>query len=752
MDKVVKRDGRVVDFDGEKIRIAVRKAMDDVGFKYPSFVDCVVCPIEKLEQEQITVEEIQDMVEENLMRAKMYGVAKAYIRYRYKRELVRQGNTTDQTIKELLNGENEYWNTENSNKNAKVVTVQRDYIAGITSTDIARRFLLPKDVVEAHDAGIIHIHDMDYMAQNALTNCFSGNTKFVTDQGVRRFDDFYDGDKVKVKDKDGVWRSATVRTYGKQQMFDVTFRSCRQTKTITCTKNHRWILKDGTITTELKEGDILTALPDSRTNINDMDDDEVRAFTFGFVLGDGSDINNSKGARCRLCGDKVKYLDLFIRAGYQYHPIPNSSDYIVTNKKEYSKQTFLTNECWKILPLKQKIALFNGLYSADGAIKTNRMSTADKRMEALIEDLSALAGYYISSAKEEVRDTEFKSGAYLKTYRFTVSQPVNHQWKVEEIKPHYNKLYPNSGTKKGMRIVNTPIVAWCVEEPVTHSFTLDGGIVTGNCCLINLEDMLMNGTVVNGVTIDPQKRLLTATTVTTQIIAAVASSMYGGNTITLTHLAPFVRMSRDIYIKEAEEIFAFVEDVNEKDKRIASYVERKLKKEIKDSVQTFNFQLNSLATTNGQSPFTSVFMHVMEDPEYEVETAMLIEEFLKQRITGMKNEVGVYVTQAFPKLLYCLDEYNVTPDSKYYWLTELAAKSTAKRMNPDYISAKVMREQKINKFGNGDVYPCMGCRSFLTPDRINGNPAKALNYVEGKPKYYGRLTTPNGATLNSVNA
>ena len=228
-----------------------------------------------------------------------------------------------------------------------------------------------------------------------------------------------------------------------------------------------------------------------------------------------------------------------------------------------------------------------------------------------------------------------------------------------------------------------------------------------NCCLINLEDMLMNGTVVNGVTIDPQKRLLTATTVTTQIIAAVASSMYGGNTITLTHLAPFVRMSRDIYLKEAEEIFAFVEDAKEKDKRIASYVERKLKKEIKDSVQTFNFQLNSLATTNGQSPFTSVFMHVMEDPEYEIETAMLIEEFLKQRITGMKNEVGVYVTQAFPKLLYCLDEYNVTPDSKYYWLTELAAKSTAKRMNPDYISAKVMREQKINKFGDGDVYPCI---------------------------------------------
>lgn len=664
--EVVKRNGRVVPFDECKIRTAVQKAMKEVNYPHLGMADCVVYPIRDLEKETMSVEEIQDEVEKLLIQCKLVDVAKAYIRYRYKRELVRQGNTTDITIKELLDGTNEYWNTENSNKNAKIVTVQRDYLAGITSTDIAKRFLLPKEVVEAHEKGIIHQHDMDYMAQRSLNNCFSGSTKFVTDQGVKRFDEFYDGDKVKVKDKDGVWRDATVRTYGKQKMFDITFRACRQTKTITCTQNHRWILKDGTVTTELKEGDILTALPDSRTNISQMNDEECKYFAFGFILGDGSDITNSTGVRCRLCGDKVSYLDIFTRSGYQYNQIKGSDDYIVYSKKEYSKQTFLNNQCWKLLSLKQKIALFNGYYAADGGMRANKVSTSDKRLEEMIEDISALAGYYISSAKDEVRDTPYKSDAYLKTYQFTVHQPVNHQWKVEEIKPHHSKRYPNSHGRKGTRIVNPPMVAWCVEEPVTHSFTLDGGIVTGNCGLINLEDMLMNGTVVNGVAIDAQHRLLTATTVATQIIAAVASSQYGGCTITLSHLAPFVRMSYNAYLDEGKGLFNFIGDQVEREERIKNYADQKIKKEIRDSVQTFNYQVNSMATTNGQAPFLSVFMWIDENPEYEKEVVALIEEFLRQRIKGMKNEVGVYITQAFPKLLYCLDDNNITPDSKYY--------------------------------------------------------------------------------------
>lgn len=434
--KIIKRNGTEVQFDKTKIIIAINKANNEVKdskltsdniYQIATSIEEYCSNIDKI----LSVEDIQDLVEEKLMAA-CKKTARAYVRYRYKRELVREGNTTDKTIKELLDGNSDYWNKENSNKDSKIVTVQRDYIAGITNTDIARRFLLPKDVCKAHDKGIIHQHDMDYLAQMALNNC----------------------------------------------------------------------------------------------------------------------------------------------------------------------------------------------------------------------------------------------------------------------------------------------------------------------CLINLEDMLQNGTMLNGVKIDPQHRLLTATTVATQIIASVASSQYGGTTISITHLAPYVRMSYESYLDQAKKYF------DTEDKQVL-YAKDMIKKEIKDSVQTFNYQINTLFTTNGQAPFLSVCMYLNENPEYTKEIAMLTEEFLNQRILGMKNENDVYVTPAFPKLLYVLDENNIHEDSEYWYLTVLAAKCTTKRMVPDYISAKVMKELKINQYGYGDVYPCMGCRSFLTPDRIKGNPAKAKNYVEGKPKYYGRFNM-GVTTINLV--
>lgn len=215
-----------------------------------------------------------------------------------------------------------------------------------------------------------------------------------------------------------------------------------------------------------------------------------------------------------------------------------------------------------------------------------------------------------------------------------------------------------------------------------------------NCCLINLEDMLQNGTNINGVHIDKPHRLITATTIATQIITGVTSSQYGGTTITLTHLAPFVRSSYNAYIKKYTERGLSPTQVEQ-------FAKEDLKKEVEDSVQTFNYQINSMSNCNGQSPFTSVFMYLNEDTEYAEEVAMLIEEFLKQRIKGMKNRVGQFMTQAFPKLLYALDENNIHEDSKYYYLTKLAVECTAKRMVPDYISVKKMKELK------GDVYPCI---------------------------------------------
>ena len=428
--KVQKRDGRLVNFNEQKIVDAILSAFKEVDGELSNYavekatnIASYIKGYYEDEDDYIpNIEEIQDLVEKGLMSTKRKDVAKAYVLYREERTRNR-GNLTDKSVADLLDGTSEYWNSENANKNAYVVTTQRDYLAGITSTDITRRLLLSKEIVEAHDAGIIHFHDADYFAQNALNNC----------------------------------------------------------------------------------------------------------------------------------------------------------------------------------------------------------------------------------------------------------------------------------------------------------------------CLINLNDMLQNGTVINGVMIEKPHKFLTACTIATQIILGVSSSQYGGCTISLTHLAPFVRDSYNYYVKKYQDY-----GLDKKD--CGKLAEIDLKKEIEAGVQTFNYQVNSMTNTNGQAPFLSVCMYLGETDEYKEELAMIIEEFLRQRMLGFKNEQGVYITPAFPKLLYVLEEDNIHKNSKYWYLTLMAAECTAKRMVPDYISEKVMKENKINlKNGKGECYACMGCRSFLTPDRIIGNPAKALDYDETKGKYYGRF-------------
>lgn len=240
---------------------------------------------------------------------------------------------------------------------------------------------------------------------------------------------------------------------------------------------------------------------------------------------------------------------------------------------------------------------------------------------------------------------------------------------------------------------------------------------TYNCELINLEDMLQNGTVINKKLIEKPKSLRTAMTIVTQIAAQVASCTYGGQTVSLSHIAPFVRISKEKITKKYHEMNLPITD-----RYLEELINRELQDEIKDAVQTFNYQVSTLMTTNGQSPFISVCMYISENPEYEVETVMLIEEFLKQRIAGMKNEYGVVATQTFPKLLYFLDENNTYPGSQYYWLTKLAAHSTALRMNPDVISVKKMKEL------HGYAFPPMGCRAFLSVFHDENN----------EPIFYGR--------------
>ncbi len=241
------------------------------------------------------------------------------------------------------------------------------------------------------------------------------------------------------------------------------------------------------------------------------------------------------------------------------------------------------------------------------------------------------------------------------------------------------------------------------DEGIIHIHDMDYAAqkTLTNCCLINLEDMLQNGTVINGVTIDKPHRLITASTIASQIIACVASSQYGGSSITLTHLAPFVRDSYNLYLEKYKNR-GFNEELSVK------YAKEDTKKEIADSIQTLNYQINSLMTTNGQTPFLTIFLYLNETKEYKEELAALIEEMLNQRILGMKNRQGVYVTVAFPKLIYCLEEDNIKEGTKYWYLTELAAKCSAKRLVPDYISEKVMKQLKVDSNGNGHCFPSMG--------------------------------------------
>lgn len=578
---IMKRSGERVPFNESKIVRAIEKANAEVTI-----------PLEKMSTEKIaeiaaqirrdaenagrdlSVEEIQDKVEDSLMIAGYCTLARLYITYRYKHNLDRKKSTLDKKIESLINvkinkdgsvsGGNEEVNQENSNKDTKVLSVQRDYMAGEWSREYTTKNLLPEDVVNAHRSGLIHVHDTDYMAQPEH-NCFSSKTEFVTRNGVVSFADCKDGQVVEVLDKDGMWREATAKCYGKQKLQNVVLKKGDEEKLVSCTANHRWILSDETVTTALKEGDVL-------------------------------------------------YGNL-----------------------------------WKV----------DSITACDGAL----------------EDV------------------------------------------------------------------------WCVEEPITHSFTLAGGIVTGNCCLINLEDMLQNETCISGTKIERPKSFMTASTVASQIIAQVASSQYGGQTISLAHLAPFVDISRQKILKRLSKEMSDI-GIEVTEEKLKELAEKEVRKEVENGCQTLQYQLITLQTTNGQAPFVTVFMYLNEakNEREKEDLALLIEVMLKQRMLGVKDSSGYYITPAFPKLIYCLQEDNINEDGKYWYLTELAAKCTAKRMVPDYISEKKMLELK------GDVYPSMGCRSFLTPDRCSekvGNIAHALNYEEGKPKYYGRFNQ-GVVTINLV--
>lgn len=734
---IIKRNGSEVAFDKQKIFDAIKGANKDAPHHERLSDEAIMTVTDRVTTQchnlghTPSVEEIQTLVENALMDSGSHSVAREYITYRYEHDAGRDTTELEQRVLALVNGTNEDDKQENSNKNPDILSVQRDYLAGEVSKAITWKRLVPPDIVKAHNEGIIHFHDGDYFIQHSH-NCFHGNTKFVTDKGIKAFNEFHDGDTVIVKDKDGNMREATVRRYKPQPMRRITLKAGRRSTTVRCTPDHRWILADGSVTTNLKIGDYLYKLQDSTEyNIDNFEDAE--AFCVGFIVGDGCDTKYDT-VQARLCGNKKQYANIFLQAGYKLSEIKDSDDLVATRKGAF-KQDFLNARAWRFMTAEHKALAFHGLYAADGStsdIGTHRISTTDERVEKFIQDTSALAGYYVSNKRETYYDTNYKTNARIVNYHLIVSQPENLKWKVVNIDENLRNGHTYD--------------TWCVEEPITNSFTLAEGIVTGNCCLINLADMLQNGTVISGTMIEKPHSFATACNIATQIIAQVASNQYGGQTVTLSHLAPFVDISRQkIRENVIEEMTnAGIEITTE---QCESIVDDRLKKEIKAGIQTIQYQVETIMTTNGQAPFITVFMYLDEVPEGQIrdDLAMIIEETIRQRYRGVKNEAGVWATPAFPKLVYVLDEDNIYPDSKYYYITQLAAKCTAKRMVPDYVSAKIMRQLKLSadeEPGQGDVYGPMGCRSFLTPDRSgNGfdNIANAGNWEPDTPKYYGRF-------------
>lgn len=395
-------------------------------------------------------------------------------------------------------------------------------------------------------------------------------------------------------------------------------------------------------------------------------------------------------------------------------------------------------------------AILKAMKNGSGIVKpkiaediANEIYEENKDKEELnISDIESMVYDKLITKKQRLTAKAYEGYRSIREFQRENNNTIDEQ--ISELLDRDSDYWNNENSNKNATLVTTqrdymagivstditrrnllsPEIVQAHDEGIIHFHDADyfGQNALHNCDLINLEDMLQNGTVINEVRIDKPHRLITATTIATQIITAVTSSSYGGATINLAHLAPFVRDSYNRYLEKYH-------NRNHSEKDCIKYAREDLKKEITDAVQTFNYQCNSMTNTNGQSPFLSVFMYLNDTEEYKEELAMLIEEFLIQRIQGLKNTVGVYVTQAFPKLLYVLEEDNITEDSPYWYLTKLAAQCTAKRLVPDYISEKIMLETKIDKNGNGNCYGCMGCRSFLTP------------YVDenNKPKYWGRF-------------
>lgn len=747
--KIRKRDGKEVEFDATKIKKALTSANNSISENklQPYQIDTIVIDIlHKVNSMNNvpTVDDIQSMIIKEIVSRNKPELAEAYITYKYQHDEMRSGNSyLLSQVNSLLAGTNQDVIADNSNKSPTHHNVARDYMAGFVCKEIAKNNL-PADIWDAHKEGTIHFHDADYSPAMAMHNCFRRSTKFVTNKGIKSFDDFNDGDSVVVSDRYGVPRVATVHNYGKRKFNKITFklRSGRTYREIYATPDHRWYLLDGSVTTDLKVGDWIFKHPNINFDPYNCTKDELDYWTFGFVLGDGSDYwRGDCGVQLLLCGDKEKYEDLFLKAGY----IHKKSNWLY--KYGTIKSEFIDNKYWRGIPDNCKIALFNGYFAADGSVMNSRLSTVNPVLHEMIIELADFSRYYTFRDYYHERESNYGPISDFCTH-FSMGEISDYYgWKVDSIEE-----------------TNIEEDAWCVTEPVTHSFMLESGIVTGNCDLLDIADMLNNNTEMGGTYIHTPHSLATAMTVATQISMNVSSAQYGGQTISLTHLAPFINTSRQKLRKEVSKELTSIKDIfkggdKEFKKLVYKIAEDRLRKEIESAVQTLQYQEITCASSNGQSPFITIFMYLNEpymmygpgkeypniDPDLvKKDLALLIEEVLKQRIKGIQASDGSWVAPVFPKLIYVLEDDNIEEGQKYYYLTELARDCTMKRMVPDYVSEKMMKELR------GECFSSMGCRSQIGTFYPKDHPECILEYGDGvsHPKDYVKMVNKKWYPIN----
>ena len=752
--QVMKSHGNTQPFDSKKIYKAITQAMKcGSGILNKRLANLIVEEtVDKFsKKKEISTEEIDKFILNKLNEYGQNLTANSYERYKTIKAYQKQKDIIDEEISGIVNQTNKAVLDENSNKDGRLISTQRDLIAGTHSRSYSERVLLPTHILHAHQEGLIHIHDTDYLIHDGCFNCFSQETSFITDKGLKSFKDFKDGDVVIVPTHKGNWKKAVVHSYGSQEVYRYRISLVDREGygiDIKATANHRWFDENGKEQIGLEVGDRLLTVNHliGQFDFDTADEHLKKMWCYGFVLADGCTKSNrfmyshglgkrpvsdsAKGWRTDLilCDHKTKFLPRFEELGYHSFNVCGKENRVYVEITDFNKKDFLENEKYKDLTKEESIALFNGLLCGDGVRSKNGsfqgISSSNEKIIDIIKRFADLSGWFITSYRIIDTPTNFGERSYpLHDFCINTYLPIDYQ--------------KNNGIevtrKKTLKVVEKEFVGveevWCLDVEDDHSFILEGGIPTGNCMLINVKDMLDKGTVINGHMIERPKSLMTAATIASQISLQISNGQHGGQTITLSHLAPYVRVSREKIYKNEKKHHP---DASEEEIRNA--VEDNLRQEIASAMQTLQYQENTFSSANGQTPFVSLFLYISEDKEYEEETAMLIEEVLKQRLLGMKNEDGVYVTPAFPKLLFVLDENNVPENSKYHYLFKLAVKCSAKRMNPDYISAKIMRQQFDN-----EVFPCMGCRSFLSPWKDEN----------GKYKWYGRFNR-GVVTINLV--